>query len=190
MANEELTLSKAAGVALTTLGCKVSWAWESTAGTRPTEFAIIHDCTKSLPLGGSPDKLDTTPLIAKKFKTNVSGLQDVGDSTLECNWTQAVIDMHAAWLAYAAKARADGKRLWICVDIEGLDKSFYVPTFPSSENIDALEPNTAPKYVINLDIVGDLEKAADPTYANDEAGTKTKWQYDVSAGTSSFAAGS
>ena len=79
--------------------------------------------------------------------------------------------------------------MWICVDIEGLDKSFYVPTFPSSENIDALEPNTAPKYVINLDIVGDLEKAADPTYANDEEGTKTKWQYDVSTGTSSFAAG-
>ena len=190
MANEALTLSKAAGVALTTLGCKVSWAWESTAGTRPTEFAIIHDCTKSLPLGGSPDKHETTPLIAKHLKTYSSGLQDVGDSTIECNWTQAVIDMHAAWLAYAAKARADGKRLWICVDTEGLDKSFYVPTFPSTENIDALEPNTAPKYVINLDIVGDLEKAADPTYANDEEGTKTKWQYDVSTGTSSFAAGS
>lgn len=181
-------LPSATGSALTTLGTKVSWCWESTAGTMPkSDYVIIYDCTKSPPLGGTPDKIETTPLIAKKFKTNVTGLQDLGDVTIECNWTQSVVEMHVDWLKFTPAARAAGKRLWICVDVNGQSTSYYIPVYPSDKVIEALEPNTAPKYVINLDVVGDLKEESDPTYANDE-GTDTakQWKADSEAGTGSI----
>lgn len=189
MANSTFTLPKATGVALTTLGTKVSWCWETEAGTRPTEnYAIIYDCTKSLPLGGSPDKIETTPLNAKVYKTNVTGLQDLGDTTIECNWTQSVIDMHAAWLEFASTAKSKKLSLWLCIDLEGLAKSFFVPVFPASRSIEALEPNTAPKYVINLDVLGEMVEASDPSYANDESVTDTMaWTGDLSTGSISIA---
>lgn len=191
--NSAVNLKTVPQAALTTLGCKVSWAWEKTAGVRPgstqdkeTKYAIIYDCTKSLPLGASPDKLETTPLIAKYNKTYVSGLQDLGDSTIECNWTPAIINTHAGWLMYAPSARTSGKRLWLCIDIVGSPTSYYVPTYPSNMMIDALEPNGAPKYVINFDLQGDFVTDSDPSYINDEGATQAYWLYNTTTGLNGF----
>ena len=186
------TLPTAVGDPYTTLGCIISWAWETTAGTRPTgEYAIIYDCTKGLPLGGTPDKLETTVLIADKWKTNKNGLQDPGELTIECNWTDTVVDMHDAWFQFATSAAGKGKRLWICTQLEGSAKADYVPVKPSSRQVDPPEPNTVPKYIINFDGEGDPVTAAKPTtYVNKVSsdGTASNKVFDVADGT--FKAGS
>lgn len=152
------------GVALTSLGTKISFCWETTAGQMPTTgYEIIYDCTKGLPLGGTPDKLDTTPLIASKFKTSVNGLQELDNTTLECNWTSAVVAMHADWLTTAQTNRPLGKRMWICTQIVGDSNCYYIPTYPASMQVDGLEPNNALKYNINLDVIGDVATAVAPT---------------------------
>ena len=169
---ENYALPTAVGDPFTTLGCIISWAWEATAGTRPTDnYAIIYDCTKGVPLGGTPDKLETTVLIADKWKTNKNGLQDPGDLTLECNWTESVINMHAAWLDFAASTAGKGKRLWICTQMQGSEKADYVPVIPASRQIDPPEPNTVPNYIINLDGEGDPVTAAKPTKYVNEVGS-------------------
>ena len=192
MATTNYTLPTAVGDPYTTLGCIISWAWETTAGTRPTNnYAIIYDCTKGVPLGGTPDKLETTVLIADKWKTNKNGLQDPGDLTIECNWTDTVVDMHASWLEFAESTAGKGKRLWICTQLEGSSKADYVPVMPSSRQVDPPEPNTVPKYIINLDGEGDpVTEAAPTTYVNQVSsdGSVPNQIFDVANGT--FKAGS
>ena len=184
---DNYALPTAVGDPFTTLGCIISWAWETTAGTRPTDnYAIIYDCTKGVPLGGTPDKLETTVLIADKWKTNKNGLQDPGDLTLECNWTETIVDMHAAWLDFAASTAGKGKRLWICTQMQGATVADYVPVIPASRQIDPPEPNTVPKYIINLDGEGDPETAAAPTkYVNQKtaSGSVPNQIFNVADGT-------
>lgn len=188
---ENYALPTAVGDPYTTLGCIISWAWETTAGTRPTgSYAIIYDCKKGVPLGGTPDKLETTVLIADKWKTNKNGLQDPGDLTLECNWTETIVNMHAAWLEFAASETGKNKRLWICTQMQGATTADYVPVIPASRQIDAPEPNTVPNYIINLDGAGDPETAAAPTtYVNEvsSGGSVPNQIFNVTNGT--FAAG-
>lgn len=192
MPTTNYTLPTAVGDPHTTLGCIISWAWETTAGTRPTNnYAIIYDCTKGVPLGGTPDKLETTVLIADKWKTNKNGLQDPGDLTIECNWTDTVVDMHASWLEFAGSTAGKGKRLWICTQLEGSSKADYVPVMPSSRQVDPPEPNTVPKYIINFDGEGDpVTEAAPTTYVNQVSsdGSVPNQIFDVATGT--FKAGS
>ena len=154
----------------TTLGCKVSYAWESTAGTRPTTgYEILWDCIRSPSIGGEPDEVETTPLTATKNKTYVQLLQELADKNIVCNATDAAFTAHASMMSTKATnlATSPVKCMWVCVDIEAAEKAFYVRCMPSDKNMAALEPNSKIDVTIPLEIIGDWEEADKPTaYSN------------------------
>lgn len=156
----------------TTLGCKVSYAWEATAGTMPTTgYEIIMDCIKSPSIGGEPDEVETTPLIATKNKTYVQLLQELADKTIVCNATDAAFAIHKDMLTTKATnlATSPVKCMWVCVDIAMAEEAFFVRCMPSDKNLAAQEPNSKVDVTIPLEIIGDWEEHAKPTYTNDPA---------------------
>ena len=155
----------------TTLGCKVSYAWEETAGTRPVSgYEIIWDCIRSPSIGGEPDEVETTPLTATKNKTYVQLLQELSDKSIVCNATDEVFAIHRTMMTTKAANLAETpvKCMYVCVDIAAADKAFYVRCMPSDTNIAALEPNSKVDVTIPLEIIGDWEEATKPSsYSND-----------------------
>ncbi|MCR5753297.1 MAG: hypothetical protein K6G30_00600 [Acetatifactor sp.] len=98
--------------ALSTIGVIFGWGVETTAGQKPASFKEIEDC---ISIGGvelTSEKLDATPLKAKK-KKYVKGHEDTGGElpttfnytdTFEAQWNE----MYEAY----ETAKAAGKAMW------------------------------------------------------------------------------
>lgn len=54
-----------------------------------TTYTHLVDIVNYPDLGATPNKLDTTDLSAKKFRTSILGLQDLPDLTFEANYDKA-----------------------------------------------------------------------------------------------------
>lgn len=61
-------------------------------------------------------------------------------------------------------AKADGKAMWLCVDIEGLDKSCYLSVEPSDIGMPAASTNSVIDVSLYFTPVGEPIWDADPTY--------------------------
>lgn len=154
----------------TTLGCKVSYAWETNAGERPAGgYEILWDCIRSPSIGGEPDEEETTPLTATKNKTYVQLLQELADKNIVCNATDATFAAHSGMMTQKATnlGTSPVKCMWVCVDIAAAEKAFYVRCMPSDKNMAALEPNSKIDVTIPLEIIGDWVEDTKPTsYSN------------------------
>lgn len=61
-----------------------------------TSYTKLCDIIDYPDLGGTPSKLDTTDLSAKKFKTSILGLQETPDLTFTANYDKTVYATLAA----------------------------------------------------------------------------------------------
>jgi len=158
----------------TTLGCKVSYAWEETADERPTTgYEIIWDCIQSPSIGGEPDEVETTTLTATKNKTYTQLLQELSDKAIVCNATDAAFAIHKDMLETKAtnQAASPVKCMWVCVDIAMAEEAFFVRCMPADKNMAAQEPNAKVDVTIPLEIIGDWQDWDKPTYSNLPAST-------------------
>jgi len=117
---------------LSTLGIKMKWAVEVTAGTRPvTGYAEIHG-VKSLPeISSEPSALDTTTLAETKLKTYIRGLADPGSTlSIKANDYTTFRDDWKAMSDAWETAKAANKALWV---------EFYVPSFLFKTGSDATD---------------------------------------------------
>lgn len=117
-----------------TIGTKVSFAWETVAGQRPTTgYEIWCDCTSHPNFNPEPDQIETTTLCEPYMHTYEDGLLDFGSlefgSNMTVNTFNLVMGVNGFATVYEAKA-AQNLRLWVCVDIANYPKSFYVPVKP------------------------------------------------------------
>jgi hypothetical protein len=124
---------------LSTIGVKVGWAAETTAGTMPTTATRLYGL-KSIPaLSSAPESIETTTLDALEFKTYIAGLKDLGGALeITANLTQQLKDAWAAVMTAYDTALAAGKALWLFVVIPGLDEAFgftFQPTAMSPGEI-------------------------------------------------------
>lgn len=117
-----------------TIGTKVSFAWETVAGKRPTTgYEIWCDCTAHPDFNPEADQIETTTLCEEYMHTYEAGLVDFGALAFGCNLTQSTYDMMfgvGGILALYATKSSQNLRLWACVDIKGFNKSFFVPVKP------------------------------------------------------------
>lgn len=118
---------------LSTAGTTLSYAVETTAGTRPTTGYTIIPGVKSTPATNvSPETLDTTDLAETEFKTYIDGLKDLGGALeFTANLTEVLMSKWEALMSAYKTAKSDGKAVWFCIATKGLSKAVYFKGNPS-----------------------------------------------------------
>lgn len=148
---------------LSSIGVKMFYAVEATAGTRPTAKADYTELEgiKSTPsMNPSPDDLDTTTLNETEYKTSIPGLKDLGgalgftfnmSNTLKSAWNTLVTSSEAA--------KASNKKTWFYIEIPGLDDGLYFPGIPS--------PMGSPELSVNsvIEVENYITPTGAPTYS-------------------------
>ena len=98
---------------ITTVGAKVAYCWETTAGTMPTTgYTELPDVNEAPEFDLSVETIDASN-ITDKITRYVEGRQDPnGDASFTLNHTNAVITAWNGLVTTAATSYAQGKRLW------------------------------------------------------------------------------
>lgn len=146
----------------TSIGTKVRYAFETVAGQRPTalkDYKLWEDCTSHPDFNPEREQIETTTLVQENNKTYTSGLKDLGVLEFGFNLTQEVLDSFltkdSGIYDLAEKNLADGKRMWISVDIKYIDKSYFIPVEPQKFGLPGGQTNSKYELVVRFNPSGD-----------------------------------
>lgn len=168
-----------------TIGTKVSFAWETQSGVRPTTgYKKWCDCTSHPDLNPEADQIETTTLCQEHNHTYEDGLVDYGTLEFGANMTQETFDLflddeNGLVVEYNNKSTL-GLGLWVCIDIKGNNKSYYIPVKPQPFGLPAGEAGSN-KYdlVVRFSVTGDAGWFADPEYVDESYYNVTVTGYAV-----------
>lgn len=101
------------GIPILTVGARVKYAFEQTAGVRPQQgFKTLFDITEAPEVDKSVETIDVSPINAKVTQY-AEGRQDPGgDKTFTMNHTEDALTEWATLCALAETYEEEGKRLW------------------------------------------------------------------------------
>ena len=142
---------------MNTIGVKIGYAVETSAGTRPgTSYINIPDI-KSLPeIGAQPSQLEVTNLVDKR-KRFIPGVVDAGsDFSMTANMTANLKSVWASMVSAANAAWASGLSTWYEISIPNFD-SFYFAGVPVDLGTSAIDVDgvlEASLHIIPNQIVG------------------------------------
>ena len=121
-----------------TIGVRLKWASEATAGSRPTSgYVEIPDIKSTPSIDSNPNKIQVTNLT-DAYHRYIDGVKDVGDSfdftanltaDLKTKWGNLVTAANAAWTS--------GKSTWFEISIPNFD-SFYFAGRPSDLGVNEM----------------------------------------------------
>lgn len=157
-------------IPISSIGIKVSYAFEAVAGTKPTTGYKHIEGIKEIPeLNPAPDTLETTSFDNLEYKTYINGLKDLGGAlSFTANFTQALFD---AWngedgvMEQYKTNIASGKAMWLCIDIPGINKACFFSCEPSPIGVPGATTNEVLETSLNLTPTGEPTWAEKPTYA-------------------------
>lgn len=114
-----------------TIGVKIGWASEVTAGSRPTSgYANIPDIKEIPAIESTPSQLEVTNLV-DTHRRYIPGVIDSGnDFALTGNMTAALKNAWASLCTAEAAAWASNKATWFEISIPNFD-SFYFAGRPT-----------------------------------------------------------
>lgn len=156
------------GIALSTIGIKVSYAVETTKGTRPTAgYKHIPDL-KSIPsINPAPNTADATTFDNLEYTSYVQLLKDIGGALeISANFTQELFEVWDGMVDAYEGGIKDGKETWICFDIPGFEKSAFVTVQPARMGIPEASANALLETTVFITPTGEPVFEADPTYAD------------------------
>lgn len=114
-----------------TIGVKLGYAVETSAGTRPTTSYINIPDIKNIPgMEMTPSKLEVSNLV-DTVRRYIPGLQDAGDDVaITGNLTAALKTAWASLVSAASTAWTSGKATWFEISIPNFDSFFFagIPT--------------------------------------------------------------
>ena len=114
-----------------TIGVKLGYAVEATAGSRPTSGYVNIPDIKTVPgVDLTPSKLEVTNLV-DKYRRYITGVLDAGDDiNVTANLTASLKSVWATLVSSAASAWASQKSTWFEISIPGFDSFFFagIPT--------------------------------------------------------------
>ena len=122
-----------------TIGVRVKYAAETTAGTRPTSgYTEIPDI-KSIPdIAMTPNQIDVTNLV-DSYRRYIPGVKDAGnDIQLTANLTASLKTAWATCVSAANSAWTSGKATWFEIAIPNFD-SFYVAGLPTELGVAGMD---------------------------------------------------
>nr|DAE28310.1 MAG TPA: major tail protein [virus sp. ctRTq15] len=150
---------------LSALGITFSYGVETTTGTKPTAFKLLHRINSIDEITVTPEAIDASALEDLQTR-NIAGRDTVTDTVaVTVNKTEATIK---EWkdLITEYKALTGGKRMWFQEITPGItDAEFFVAQPPSKLPITGKEQNSLLTMAINLiieDMVG-TDTAVTPT---------------------------
>lgn len=129
-----------AALALSTIGVVFGWGVETVAGQKPTTFKQIEECISIAGVEVTSDKLDATPLEARK-KKYVKGHEDTGgELSTTFNFTDSFEEQWNEMYAAYETAKESGLAMW------------FTAYHPSKKNANfyIVEPGSipAPEYAV------------------------------------------
>ena len=146
----------------TSIGTKVYYGFEAESGARPTlrkNYTHFEDCTSHPDFNPEREQIETTTLAQENNKTYTQGLKDFGALEFGFNLTQKVLDQFLddkdGIIAKAKKLAEEGKRMWICVDIKYINKSFYIPVEPQDFGLPAGNTNSKYELTVRFNVIDD-----------------------------------
>jgi hypothetical protein len=154
------------GIALSTIGIKVSYAVETEIGTRPTSgYKHIPDL-KSMPsTNPSPNTSDASTFDNIQYTSYVRLLKDLGGALeISANLTQELFDTWDEMCDQYDASIKEGKRMWFCFDIPGFNKSAFLTVEPSRMGIPEASANSLLETTLYITPTGEPQFEADPTY--------------------------
>ena len=121
-----------------TIGIKLKYAVETTAGTRPTSsYTEIPDIKEIPEINMTPSNLDVTNLV-DQYKRYIPGVKDAGnDIALTANLTADLKTKWASCVSAAEAAWASGLATWFEVAIPNFD-SFYFAGVPTEMGVSSM----------------------------------------------------
>lgn len=129
---------------MNTIGVKIKYCVETTAGTRPESGYVNIPDIKAIPeINLNPSQLDVTNLV-DKYKRYIPGVQDPGsDFNMTGNLTSTLKTAWGSLCSLANAAWASGKSTWFEVAIPNFD-SFFFAGLPveiglGAQGVDAVE---------------------------------------------------
>lgn len=157
-------------IAITSIGAKVSFAFEASKGAgKPTAGYKKLPQVKEIPeMNPTPDTLETTSLDNLEYKTYVDGLKDLGGAlSFTANFTQELYDLYkgedgidATW----ATAKSEGREMFLCIDIAGLEEACYLSVTPSKLGLPAASVNSVMEVALYFTPAGEPVWDTKPTY--------------------------
>lgn len=114
-----------------TIGVKLGYAVEATAGTRPTSgYTNVPDLKNIPSMELTPSKLEVSNLV-DEYKRYIPGQKDAGDDiAITANMTASLKTVWASLVTAAESAWTSGKSTWFEISIPGFD-SFYFAGLPT-----------------------------------------------------------
>ena len=158
-------------IALSSIGIKVSYAFETVAGTRPTTGYTHIEGVKELPeLNPAPDTLETSSFDNLEYKTYINGLKDLGGAlSFTANFTQSLFDEwngDGGVMEQYNTNKESGKSMWLCIDIPGINKACFFTAEPSQIGVPSASTNEVLETSLNITPTGEPIWDAKPTYAD------------------------
>lgn len=174
-----------AEIRLSTAGITFNYAVETTAGERPTSgYTEIPEVTEIPEMSPTPETIEATPLSATKYKIYVPGLMDLGGAlTFTANMSQKEKDIWNDTIVPAYEtAIAEGKAMWFCVIIPGMDDAFYFTGVPTKFGFSGATVNSVLQ--VNLPVTPSnepdwYEKPTEDSGASYSASRKTGQDIEV-----------
>lgn len=156
-------------IRLSTLGIKVSYAIEAVSGTRPTTGYTHLSMIKEVPsLNVAPNTIDATVLTDSEYVVYVQGLKDLGGALeFNANFTESFYDAWTSAYDSYLSAKAENRRMWLCVDVPDFSRAFYYPIEPAKYDFGGASVNSVLESPIHLTIVGESVVSDKPTYSTD-----------------------
>ena len=156
------------GIALSSIGIKVSYVVETEKGKRPTSgYKHIPDL-KSIPsINPAPNTADATTFDNTEYTSYVQLLKDIGGALeITANFTQELFDTWEELVTAYETAIAQGKETWFCFDIPGFEKSAFITVQPARMGIPEASANALLETTVFITPTGEPVFEADPTYAD------------------------
>ena len=157
---------------LSTAGLTLSWASESTAGTRPTTgYTKVPEIKDTPSFNPEPNWIDVTPLTELESLQYIPGLKDFGGGfTFTANMNPTLLTAWNTTLMTAYEtAKASGRAVWFCVshpDLTGDSDAVYWPGIPVKCSFNESSVNAALETSLFVGQAGPTEHGAPPTFVS------------------------
>lgn len=157
-------------ISITSIGTKVSYAFETTKGTRPTSgYKKIPEIKEIPDMNPTPETGETTSMDNLEYRTYVPLLKDLGGTlAFTANLTQELYDLWNGADGIMEKwntSKQSGLAMYLCIDIQGLNESCYLSVEPSNFGMPSLSTNSVAEHTVYFTPVGEPIWADDPEYA-------------------------
>ena len=151
---------------LTTIGIRMGYAYETTAGTKPSSFINIYN-PKSIPeFNPEPNTGDITSLNDTEYTRYTALLKDLGGALgFGIGMSKETLTTWNEICTTTKSNAALGKRTWFVLYHPGLDQSFFFTGDPTPLGFPAAEVNSVWDTTVYIAPTGEIgwSTAVNPT---------------------------